>query len=243
MTTIRLSPRCWSLLALFCAALCAACPGPIVGPPDPDPEPVINPVIASLVPGTVPAPQGSGAQYPAVPLGAAWMQAGADQLHSKHVSALGPAAEPAEDWRFNVESETFSAPAFTADGRAYILGASSLTILDPAGKLERIVALDSERADYLADQMLGALPRFDYLAGDLQPQHVGRARRRRIKAPALEDVGTVHSGRGDLHQHFVPSRTGHRPFDDGKLFRPVRLRSNDGLHRRWNRAGHCCPAF
>src|SRR6202007_1041894 len=44
------------------------------------------------------------------------------------------------------------------------------------------------------------------LAGDLEPQRVRRARRRRIEAEPLNDVRTVHPGRLDRDQDLLLSR-------------------------------------
>ncbi len=102
-----------------------------------------------------------------------------------------------------------------------------------------IAAARDERADLLADEVSSALSRFDDRAGHFESEDVRRSGRRRIEAPALEDVGPIDAGRGDLDQHLARADARHRPFDQRKLLRAVRLRRDDGLHRSWNGAGHC----
>ncbi len=54
-----------------------------------------------------------------------------------------------------------------------------------------IAAAGNQRADLLADQLLGALAGRDDLARDLEPEDVRRAGRRRIEASALEHIGPI----------------------------------------------------
>ncbi|MNI36886.1 hypothetical protein D3C73_909530 [compost metagenome] len=59
----------------------------------------------------------------------------------------------------------------------------------------RVAAAAQQGADPVADGPAADAfaDRLD-LAGDLQPQHVRSARRRRITALALDDIGTIHPG-------------------------------------------------
>ena len=61
-----------------------------------------------------------------------------------------------------------------------------------------IAAAGDQRADRFANELLGALACFDDLAGDFEAEDVRRARRRRVEAAALEDVGPVDAGRRTL---------------------------------------------
>ena len=70
-------------------------------------------------------------------------------------------------------------------------------------------------------------PRRDDLAGHLEPKNVGSAGRRRVHALALEDVGTVHPGGGDLDEHFAHPWLRHRPLDQREAARPI---GDHGLH-------------
>ena len=80
-----------------------------------------------------------------------------------------------------------------------------------------ITAARDEGAELAAEKMIGALPRLDNLARYLKAKNIGRSRRRRIEAPALEHIGPVHACRGDPDQDFILSRSWNRPLDNGKL--------------------------
>jgi uncharacterized small protein (DUF1192 family) len=79
---------------------------------------------------------------------------------------------------------------------------------------------------------------FDDGPRNFETEYVGSSGRRRIKPPALEDVGPVHARRSHLDEHFARTGTRHLPLDDGKLLRPVRLRADDCFHRRWDGVAH-----
>ena len=84
-----------------------------------------------------------------------------------------------------------------------------------------IAAAGDQRADLLPDQRARRRARRDDFSRDLEPEDVGRAGRRRIEAPALQYVGPVDPGRGDLDQDFVRARPRHRPLDHRQLVRAV----------------------
>ena len=81
-----------------------------------------------------------------------------------------------------------------------------------------IAAARDQRADLLADQPARPLARRHDLAGDLEPRNVASARRRRIKAAALQHVGPVDPGRGHPDQHLARPGPRHRPLDQLELF-------------------------
>ncbi len=68
-----------------------------------------------------------------------------------------------------------------------------------------------------------ATDRFDF-ARDLEAQRVGRARRRRVEAGALHQVGTIDAGGGDADQDFTG--TGRWALGADKLQRGVRAVKN-----------------
>jgi len=72
--------------------------------------------------------------------------------------------------------------------------------------------------------------RYD-VTGDLQAENRRRAWRGRVFALALEHVGPVHAGRGDLDQNLARPRFGDRPLDRNKHLRPAGLTRIDCQHR------------
>lgn len=101
-----------------------------------------------------------------------------------------------------------------------------------------ITAARDEGADLAAEKMIGALPRLDNLARYLKAKNIGRSRRGRIEAPALEHIGPVHACRGDPDQDFILSRPWNRPLDNGKLLGSVRLGCDNGVHHGGNGSVH-----
>jgi hypothetical protein len=99
------------------------------------------------------------------------------------------------------------------------------------GHLLRVTAAGQQRAHLVAD-----LPADDARAqrGDpaaaLQPGIRRRARRRRVEALPLHDVGRVDPGRHHVDDHFARSR--HRVGHLGELehVRPARAGDDDGTH-------------
>jgi len=109
---------------------------------------------------------------------------------------------------------------------------------DRSHAIFRVAATRDQCADVLPNELLRAFAGLHYLAGDLETEDVGSAGRRRIESASLEDVGPVHARGGDLDQYLAPTRTWNWPLDERKLLGPVRLGSDDSLHRCWDRAGH-----
>ena len=75
-----------------------------------------------------------------------------------------------------------------------------------AGRSDAIFGIATaghERADLLADHLLGSGAGSHHVAGDFQAEDVGCSRRRRIMAVPLENVGAVDARRGDLDQDLV----------------------------------------
>ncbi len=67
-------------------------------------------------------------------------------------------------------------------------------------------------------------------ARDLQPRNVGSARRRAIAALALQHVGPVDAGGGDLDQHLTRARLGHRPLGGLQHIRSAKFGDLDDVH-------------
>jgi hypothetical protein len=80
----------------------------------------------------------------------------------------------------------------------------------------------------------------DHLAGDLEAGNIRRARRRRIEALALHDVGPVDAGGRDLDQDFALGRCRHRALLRRQNLRPTRAFDADDGHVRGEQ-GHEVP--
>jgi hypothetical protein len=94
-----------------------------------------------------------------------------------------------------------------------------------------IAATRQQGADRSADQVRrDVLSRSNGDPGCLQPENVGGARRWRISAQPLDNVGPVHSGRGDPDQDLVRAWHRHRPLDDPENVGAARIGRDDGTH-------------
>ena len=88
-----------------------------------------------------------------------------------------------------------------------------------------------QRAHGIADLPAGnALAKRNDLAGDLEAGDVGRARRRRVAALALQDIRPIDAGRGDLDQHLAGRRPRRRALAGCQHLRSAGLLDLDGGH-------------
>ena len=85
-----------------------------------------------------------------------------------------------------------------------------------------------------AKQRLGARSDIDHLSRDLEAEDIGDPRRRRVKTPALEDVGPVHARCGDLDQDLSGTRPEHGALKQRQLLRSVGLRRHHRHHGVWD---------
>ena len=103
-----------------------------------------------------------------------------------------------------------------------------------------IAAAGDERADLLAEQRFGrALAQRDDFARYLEARDRRGARRRRVEALPLDDVGAVDPGMADPDQHLVFSRLRNRQRFGAEYLRPAGFVEPHCSHRIRQNLTHC----
>jgi len=93
----------------------------------------------------------------------------------------------------------------------------------------------NERTDLIALAPLRhAGTELDYRSGYFQTRQIGCAGRRRVRAGALEAIGTIYAGCRDANQHFAGLGLRYRPRRRAQDFWTAWARNFHDLHGIWN---------
>ena len=140
------------------------------------------------------------------------------RLQAAAVEQVGPHGEE----RFGNRGRV---PFRDALGRAQALDDGDDAVL-------RVAAAAHQRADPLPGAPGPGIGGRDDLSADLQAGNIGGARRRRILAQPLHDVGPVDARGGHADEHFTGARHGHRTGHEPQDVRAARPGDLDRAHRR-----------